>query len=741
MFPAFRSSLFVIFLILLVGVFPRLIQKSLLNSSQGEKQPFLELQDWRIRFYPERNLKKFIPSPFEQEKREFSLAPRRREGVESALGAPLAPGEEKVSLTFIWKSSGDHQIPLALLGEGIYQYKGDTLLFSLLMNSQLEVIYVGTKKRVVLRNGPYRDLNKVDSFLDSFTGIPLENLKNCVPLPYPSRILFWKGLKQAILKESFRMAQAYGEYQDEQEKAAYLYNLLLEKKSLNQLTRHLNLLGVIKKASPPLKRKLLNALSEYGKEGSSWLGQALISQDFSLRKEALQVLKESKKPGLLLLPFYRRALEDKNQTVQQGVVQLLGQMGRRAFPTFPLLLEKLLQNKKDIPLTREIRISLARMGPQIIPLLEENLWGSPWKTRLSIVKIFSQMGEEALEVLLRCLGDPEREIQREALRALGNLGPRASSALPELVELLSQDSLKNDLVQTFRKIGPQALSALLGALKENNPYLRKEALWAIGRVGSGNFPGFSRLFDSLRDPHRDVRRQAIMALERLKAPLSMVLPRLIESLKDPDPLVREEVLRTLGRWEPRPTSAIPSMAILLKDKNPSVRSRASWALGRMGREALAPLIKVLKSSSIAEKEGAVIALGNLGQEGLKTLIKEMEEAQGTGKYWFILSLVERGREGINPLKKALNHRDFSTSLAAAFGLLLLQEKDLARPVLMGALKDEDEQIRAQTLFYLEKLGKAGAFALPELEKISQDLKGKNQQKIKDLIKKIKGQQN
>ena len=95
------------------------------------------------------------------------------------------------------------------------------------------------------------------------------------------------------------------------------------------------------------------------------------------------------------------------------------------------------------------------------------------------------------------------------------------------------------------------------------------------------------LVGALKDVDAGVRRQAAAALGEIGN--TRAVPGLIDALKDADPDVRQRAISALG--EIGDARAVAAMAGLLKDSSPSIRTRAATALGELqDAAAVDPLV-------------------------------------------------------------------------------------------------------------------------------------------------------
>ncbi len=125
-------------------------------------------------------------------------------------------------------------------------------------------------------------------------------------------------------------------------------------------------------------------------------------------------------------------------------------------------------------------------------------------------------------------------MRRAAAEALGKIGD--PQALPALIEALKdKDSgVREVAAGALREIGPQALPALIEALKDKDSEVRRAAAEALGKIGGPQ--ALPALTEALKDEVRWVRRAAVEAL-------AAVLKR-IHPPQDPAP--RRSLLRQLA---------------------------------------------------------------------------------------------------------------------------------------------------------------------------------------------------
>jgi len=109
--------------------------------------------------------------------------------------------------------------------------------------------------------------------------------------------------------------------------------------------------------------------------------------------------------------------------------------------------------------------------------------------RAAAARILGELGPKAKDAvpdLQAALADPDKEVRRSAARSLGDIGPASKSAVPTLGK----------------------------ALKDADPQVRQSAAYALGRIGDPAARPF--LEAAKKDTNESVKRAAKEALKTLK---------------------------------------------------------------------------------------------------------------------------------------------------------------------------------------------------------------------------------
>jgi HEAT repeats len=240
--------------------------------------------------------------------------------------------------------------------------------------------------------------------------------------------------------------------------------------------------------------------------------------------------------------------------------------------------------------------------------------------------------DEADDLLARQLAAVVRdtrltERQRtEAARTLARMGPKASAAVPQLMQQLQRsrgsefESLQEAVIETLGLVGPAArpalpllartadrtidldvalkkttatilggaddrdIAGLVEQLSSADSSLRLRAAKALGAYRAGADTALPALIIALGDQDGDVRRAVIGAIRLIQpgvGPSKELLQALTLDLKDPDDAIRLQAVRALGKYGTAAASAAPALEALLADPEKDIRKAAADALARI----------------------------------------------------------------------------------------------------------------------------------------------------------------
>ncbi len=178
------------------------------------------------------------------------------------------------------------------------------------------------------------------------------------------------------------------------------------------------------------------------------------------------------------------------------------------------------------------------------------------------------------------------------------------------------------------------LSALIGALQDEDHDVRIQALYALGGIvdswgiGSRHSPLFERAIlpafvQALNDPHWDVRRSSALGLSRFGPKARVAVPALARAARDIDPSVRFFAMDALGKIGPDSAPAIPSLVEALDDEPLNDYPYRGWiptphkialTFVSIGPAAIPVLTKALEHENPDVRDAARLALERISVE-------------------------------------------------------------------------------------------------------------------------------
>ncbi|MFG0288867.1 MAG: HEAT repeat domain-containing protein [Rhodopirellula sp. JB044] len=283
----------------------------------------------------------------------------------------------------------------------------------------------------------------------------------------------------------------------------------------------------------------------------------------------------SDEPLLALVSRWALAkLHPENPELTQSAVdQLVAALGNDD-PSIRLAAAKGLQSLKVDP---EI------LGPRLIAMLND----SDPVVAHNLVDALASLGEPVAKKAGENLSKEEH--QDLAVAVLKELGPKAKSAIPDVVEALAaaEGEFRRDLQTVCGQVGPDAAAAtreLARSLKSDEESTRISALFALGSIGpqanaaTGDVESF---MDSATDPFEKLL--AAWAISKLaptdETKIAKIVPVLVNGLTFPDQRVQAEAIMTLESLGSAASSATDALTALANDQTaqPEMRSLAESA--------------------------------------------------------------------------------------------------------------------------------------------------------------------
>jgi HEAT repeat protein len=289
--------------------------------------------------------------------------------------------------------------------------------------------------------------------------------------------------------------------------------------------------------------------------------------------------------------------------------------------------------------------------------------------------------------LIQQLTSPDAQERKNAIDALGDLGPAAKKAVPQLTKLLGDEDehIRWHALRSLGAIGPDAapaVDALAERLKDKSPVVRAYAAFALGRIGNASKPAAPALVEGIKDPDRLVRRECVRALRAMKLDPDVAIPLFVEMLNNAAP---GELAPALGALAEGAAAAVPSLKKAIQDF-PQARYWACLILAEIGpeaKEAVPELVACLKDDDAEIRREAIAALGRIGpsaKQAVPAIANALADQDAGVRYTAAYSLGVIGPEAAGAmaaLQKLSGEKDPLMQIVSGWALLRLDPKNEA----------------------------------------------------------------
>jgi HEAT repeat protein len=355
------------------------------------------------------------------------------------------------------------------------------------------------------------------------------------------------------------------------------------------------------------------------------LGKALGHENPTVRRDLLVILAKAGPDAKETAPAIRERLRDTEPTVRLAAAQALWAVAREAEPSFPVLLE-LLQGP-NTTLRLQVLQALAPLAPKprtLTPVLLEVLKESNPQVRVQAAAILwdsEQRLKETLPVLTAALKDRSNFFATQmAKTTLESMGPVAKEVVPALLEAVREAGVNNPqpgiyVGQIVPKLGPDAITPLAAALRDDSPQVRTTVITALGTLGEKAAPHLAAALPKADGPDRLL---IVNVLGRMGPEGGAGAAALAEVLKSDDRTLVQAAINSLGLLAHRAGPGVLALLDLMRDpKKAQFQPVVGIALGRIGpaaRPALPGLLAIVQDekASDALRLNAARALGGIG---------------------------------------------------------------------------------------------------------------------------------
>jgi HEAT repeat protein len=454
-----------------------------------------------------------------------------------------------------------------------------------------------------------------------------------------------------------------------------------------------------------------------------------LDPDPLVRRAVLGALHQLKPPREITIPRFAKALEDADASAVAPALHTMASIGADAVP----------------PLVEALNHERAAYWACLI-LAEIGQQGTA-----------GEKTQEAIDGLLKAVGNTDPEVRMHAMLALGEFGAAAKSAAPKAAEALASDEfdgVRYAAAYALGKFGDAEIGVapLEKAAESEDALLKLAALQGLARLKPNDAPTVQRAAEemakALASENATLRAAAASGLAEFGGSSELTAPALERAIADAKPEVIANAINSIvalgAKVVPRVVNGL---------KNEKLRHHAVHILIRIGPEAkdAAPaIIAALQSDDgddprfRAELQFALGAIRSENAEAVPELIESLasEHEQIRNSACFALRQIgPAAAEAAPMLRKNLDGADPFLAMASVWALLEIQpgDKELieqAVPLLIKGLSHENELVRIESARALGDLGPAAKSAAEALEGIegSEALKAA----ADEALKKIRG---
>jgi HEAT repeat protein len=271
--------------------------------------------------------------------------------------------------------------------------------------------------------------------------------------------------------------------------------------------------------------RVLGASAGYVEWALPHLIESLSDDDATVRKLAADSIKKARSKGFEAVnPLLARLVPDEQMPVKIACIRALSAIGPGAKDATPLLIELLKED--NVELKEAIAEALGRISHPGEEATDKALTSLLDQKNTSVVLAAAEAclrrkvdnSEGLVTAVLKCLDYNDPNVDGTATYLLGRMGPKASPAIPALIERLGS---KDEVV-------------------------RELAVQAIGQIASREEESLSALAPLLKDKSEPLRVMVIQSIGEFQTKATSLVPNLIDCLGKSDE-IDSAVLTALGR--------------------------------------------------------------------------------------------------------------------------------------------------------------------------------------------------
>lgn len=259
---------------------------------------------------------------------------------------------------------------------------------------------------------------------------------------------------------------------------------------------------------------------------ASQLAGLLLDQDANVRRGAAFFLIDRFEPtDARMIAAFSESLADSDPTVVQISLSVVNRFPHDALLAAIPRLAKILGDGKTTASNRaavaRLLANLEQEGESALPALLAAMKSDGDKSvRSASLMAVSRIAlpVTAVPAFIEALkNDPDATVRGLAAVRLGKLGAESSTAAKDLAAALADadEGVRRKSLEALILLGAASVPALTEQLTSRQADIRKQAVFALGKIGPSAAPAAAALKSLANDPDEEVRKLAELALQRI----------------------------------------------------------------------------------------------------------------------------------------------------------------------------------------------------------------------------------
>jgi HEAT repeat protein len=423
-----------------------------------------------------------------------------------------------------------------------------------------------------------------------------------------------------------------------------------------------------------------------------YLMDALASGDPAVVRHAIYALGELRVKDAV--PPILGFLRNPDPEIRQNAVFALGSI--KDARAVDHLLERL--RDQDNVVREYAAAALENIGdPRVVPQLREAVKSEQGSIFNMAAALYNLGGEDAIDILIGKLRDPNSTNRLYAVYALGKI--RDSREVEPLIESLDDENVQWLAAKALINLGEMAVPALSRALGRKERGIRLYSAYALGEIGIRATS--TSLLEYVIDPDPGMREFVGDALVKLHD--HGTIPRLLYFLEKGDPSIQSQILKILGYLGEVSTGR--SIRPLLRSPEAQVRANAAFALGELRDPgAVGDLMALFEDPASLVSATAAAALVKMGRAVVPVLLEALPGSRGQRARHLIQVLGKlKAPEAVEPIMARLADMDPVVRRASTVALTEIANPKAEESLVM-LLTDSDSQVRMYASVGLMQFG-------------------------------------